>query len=72
MIAGVGDPAMDIGGATGLGLVRAGTAVRIVQVPDTGTVIAAIGIIVMAIVAIMTGGGIRWQLSAQVLSLAVP
>jgi hypothetical protein len=39
---------------------------------DTGTVIAAIGIIVMAIVAIMTGGGIRWQLSAQVLSLAVP
>lgn len=61
MIAGVGDPAMDIGVATGLGLVRAGTAVRIVQVPDTGTVIAVIDIIVMDIVAITMDGGIRWQ-----------
>ncbi|MBB4092228.1 hypothetical protein GGQ79_000701 [Ochrobactrum pecoris] len=37
---------------------------------DIGTVIVAIVIIAMAIVAITTGGGIHWRRLAQVRSLA--
>lgn len=39
--------------------------------PDTGMVIAAIGIIATAIVAIATDGGIPWRRLAQARSLAV-
>ncbi|MFQ0814164.1 hypothetical protein AVM02_14185 [Brucella anthropi] len=63
--------AMDIGAGTGLGLVLAGMAVRIVRGRATGTVIAAIGIIATAIAAIMMAGGIRLQPLAQAQSSAV-
>jgi len=39
--------------------------------PDTGTAIAAIGIIATVIVATVTDGGIRWRHSALARSLAV-
>lgn len=65
MTAGVADRGMDIGVDTGLGLVRVGMAVLTVRDRVIGTATAVIGTIVMAIVATMTGGGIRLQLLAQ-------
>ena len=71
MTAGAAGQDMETGVDTDLGIVRAGMVVLIVRDLAIGMDTAVIGTTVMAIVAAMTGGGIRSQLSALAQSLVV-